>query len=110
MSLFVCTTAIQIALVDCLAEAGVSPNYLIGHSIGELACAYADKALTAQETILAAYQHARCIEEAKLPEGAMASIGLTWENVQEKYSSGWYVKIIYLEIIGCYFFRTPKMF
>lgn len=89
MSLFVCTTAIQIALVDCLAEAGVSPKYLIGHSIGELACAYADKALTAQETILAAYQHARCIEEAKLPEGAMASIGLTWENVQEKYSSGW---------------------
>ena len=45
---------------------------------GELGCGYADGALTADETVLAAYWRGRCVQEAKLPLGAMAAIGKLW--------------------------------
>lgn len=46
--------AIQMALVDVLKIAGIQPDGMIGHSVGELCCAYADGAFTAEQTILAA--------------------------------------------------------
>ncbi|XP_044739892.1 fatty acid synthase-like [Chrysoperla carnea] len=49
------TTAIQIGLVDVLKAIEIEADYLIGYSTGELACAYADGCLTAEQTILAAY-------------------------------------------------------
>lgn len=85
---FVGITAIQMALVDCLYQAGIKVDGLIGHSIGELACAYADKALTAEETILTAYWRGKVIEDAKLPAGAMAVVGLTWEQAQKRCPVG----------------------
>lgn len=65
----------QIALVNCLRDLGVTPDGLIGHSVGELGCAYADGGLTEEQTLLAAYWRGRCVMEAKLPPGAMAAIG-----------------------------------
>ena len=53
----------------------------MGHSVGELACAYADGDLTAQETVLAAYMRGRCIAEAKLPPGAMAAVGKAYSEL-----------------------------
>ena len=47
----------------------------VGHSVGELGCAYADGALTAEQTVLAAYWRGRAVEEADLTEGAMAAVG-----------------------------------
>jgi len=85
---FVAITAIQMALIDCLYQAGVKADGLIGHSIGELACAYADKALTAEETILTAYWRGKVIEDAKLPAGAMAVVGLSWEQAQKRCPAG----------------------
>jgi fatty acid synthase, animal type len=85
---FVAITAIQMALIDCLYQAGVKADGLIGHSIGELACAYADKALTAEETILTAYWRGKVIEDAKLPAGAMAVVGLSWEQAQKRCPVG----------------------
>lgn len=49
------TTAIQIGLVDVLKAIGIAADILIGFSIGEIACAYADNCLTAVQAILAAY-------------------------------------------------------
>ena len=48
---------------------------MVGHSVGELACAYADGTLTLQQTILAAYWRGQIINNAGLPEGYMAAIG-----------------------------------
>jgi len=79
---------IQVALVDCLREAGVVADGMIGHSIGELACAYADNCLTQEEVITVAYQRNKVIEEAKLPEGVMAQVGLTWEQIGHRCPSG----------------------
>ena len=65
----------QVALVKLLREIGLVPNGIIGHSVGEIACGYADGSLTAEEAILAAYWRGVCIEEAKLEPGGMAAVG-----------------------------------
>jgi len=54
---------------------GVEPDGMVGHSIGEQVCAYADGGLTAEEAAVAAYWRGRCISEANLPEGGMAAVG-----------------------------------
>ncbi|XP_013881248.1 fatty acid synthase [Austrofundulus limnaeus] len=77
---FVGLAAIQIALIDLLTNMGLQPDGIIGHSVGELACGYADGSLSHNEAILAAYWRGLCIKEAKLPPGAMAAVGLTWEE------------------------------
>ena len=73
----------------------------MGHSVGELGCAYADGGLTAEETVLAAYWRGRCVTEAKLPPGGMAAVGksnfnsnagLTPLRISQKYSS----RIVYV--------------
>jgi fatty acid synthase len=55
LNALVSNASIQIDLVDCLRQAGISPDGIIGHSVGELVCAYADNCFTAKETLLAAY-------------------------------------------------------
>ena len=53
----------------------IHPEGIVGHSVGELGCAYADGSLTAEEAVLAAYWRGRCISEATLPAGKMAAVG-----------------------------------
>ena len=85
---FVSIAATQVALIDTLASLGIKPDGMIGHSVGELGCAYADKCFTAEQTVLAAYWRGRSIQEAKLPPGAMAAVGLTWEQAKTQCPDG----------------------
>uniref|UniRef100_A0A8D0FYE7 Fatty acid synthase n=1 Tax=Strix occidentalis caurina TaxID=311401 RepID=A0A8D0FYE7_STROC len=80
---FVGLAAIQIAQIDMLKAAGLQPDGILGHSVGELACGYADNSLSHEEAILAAYWRGRCVKEAKLPAGGMAAVGLTWEECKQ---------------------------
>ena len=81
---FVSIAAIQVALVDVLSLIGIEPNGIVGHSVGELGCGYADGGLTAEQTVLAAYWRGRSILESNLPKGSMAAIGLSWEETQKR--------------------------
>ncbi|XP_076288350.1 fatty acid synthase 1 [Lasioglossum baleicum] len=81
---FISIAAIQIALVDLLAYLGIQPDGIIGHSVGELGCAYADGTFTPEQTILAAYWRGRSILDSKLPPGAMAAVGLSWEDAKKR--------------------------
>ena len=85
---FVAIAAIQVALVDVLAAVGVRPDGIVGHSVGELGCAYADGCLTADEVVMAAYWRGRCVKEARLEAGAMAAVGLTWEEAKCRCPEG----------------------
>lgn len=58
-----------------LKAAGLKPDGIVGHSVGELACGYADDSLSHEEAILSAYWRGLCVQEAKLPPGAMAAVG-----------------------------------
>lgn len=65
----------QIGLIDLLSCMGLRPDGIIGHSLGEVACGYADGCLSQEEAVLAAYWRGQCIKEAHLPPGAMAAVG-----------------------------------
>lgn len=71
---------LKVALVDVLRELKIEPDGMIGHSVGELGCAYADGGLTADETILAAYWRGRCVSEGNLPPGKMAAVGKSTDS------------------------------
>ncbi|XP_044740689.1 fatty acid synthase-like [Chrysoperla carnea] len=70
------TTAIQIGLVDVLKAIGIAADNLIGYSIGEIACAYADNCLTAVQAILAAYYCGLASFGSNMIEGSMATFDL----------------------------------
>ena len=53
---------------------------IIGHSVGEISCGYADGCLTAREAILVAYWRGRAVELADIKDGAMAAIGNLYYN------------------------------
>lgn len=62
--------------MDMLRTVGIQEvSGMVGHSVGELGCAYADGALTAEQTVLSAYWRGRAVQEASLPTGAMAAVG-----------------------------------
>ncbi|XP_071653559.1 fatty acid synthase-like isoform X2 [Temnothorax longispinosus] len=73
---------LQIGLVDLLTSIGVVPDFIIGHSIGELICGYADGCLTAEETILSAYFIGLALYESKIINGSMAEINLDLETLK----------------------------
>ncbi|XP_077358210.1 fatty acid synthase isoform X2 [Festucalex cinctus] len=85
---FVGLAAIQIAQLDVLTKMGLQPDGIVGHSVGELACGYADGSLSQEEAILAAYWRGRCIKEADLPPGGMAAVGLTWKECMAQCPKG----------------------
>ncbi|KAK7792288.1 hypothetical protein R5R35_011035 [Gryllus longicercus] len=78
---FVGIATVQVGLVDVLRAVGIEPDVIIGHSAGELGCAYADGCLTAEQTVLAAYERGRATLEAQLVPGAMAAVGLSAAEV-----------------------------
>lgn len=73
---FVGISAIQIAITDVLKKLGISPDFIVGHSLGEVACAYADNCLTLEEAMLTSFYRGKASLSDKLIEGGMAAVGL----------------------------------
>ncbi|XP_047989655.1 fatty acid synthase-like [Leguminivora glycinivorella] len=80
---FVGIAAVQIGLTDVLLELGMVPEKIIGHSVGELGCAYADGCITAEEMILASYSRGIVSKETPFIRGSMAAIGIGFEEVSK---------------------------
>lgn len=76
---FVGIAAIQIGLTDILNAVGLKPDYIIGHSVGELGCAYGDGCFTAEEMILSSYSRGMVSNETEKIFGAMAAVGEGYE-------------------------------
>lgn len=70
-------------MFDVLIATGITPNLIIGHSIGELGCAYADGCLTAEETLKAAYYFGLAILNSKIPVGITAIVGLGYNQIKD---------------------------
>jgi acyl transferase domain-containing protein/SAM-dependent methyltransferase len=73
-------TAIQVALVDTLAELAIRPNSVLGHSSGEIAAAYAAGRISRRAAIVIAYYRG-VTSQGITRDGAMAVIGLSWDEV-----------------------------
>jgi len=70
--------------VDILRALDIEPDGIIGHSLGELGCAYADGCFTAEETITAAYARGQASIDSTLPNGMMAAVGLGYKAIKDR--------------------------
>ncbi|KAH8678404.1 putative polyketide synthase [Xylariales sp. PMI_506] len=68
-------TAVQLAIVNFLAECGILPFAVVGHSSGEIAAAYAAGAINMSEAIVCAYIRGQA-SQRHVRNGGMAAIGL----------------------------------
>ncbi|KAG5891275.1 hypothetical protein JTB14_019645 [Gonioctena quinquepunctata] len=84
LNCFVGIAAMQIALTDLIKSLGIEPDGIIGHSVGELGCAYADGCMTAEQMILAAYCRGMASIEVELIKGMMAAIGLGYDQIKSR--------------------------
>lgn len=74
--------ALQIALVDVLRDWGIVPDFVLGHSSGEVAGAYASGALTAEAAMATAtFRGTSHVVGHEVQRGSMAAIGLGREGV-----------------------------
>lgn len=69
-------------MVDILRSLKIKPDYIIGHSSGELACAYADECFTTEQAILSAYTRGAVSVETKFIPGIMAAVGIGYKNLK----------------------------
>ncbi|XP_072160818.1 fatty acid synthase-like [Bemisia tabaci] len=81
LNAFVGITACQIGLVEILRALKLEPAGMVGHSVGELGCAYADNCLTLKQAILAAHARGRASQESTLIKGMMAAVGMGHSDI-----------------------------
>lgn len=77
-------TALQVALVDLLAESGIKLNAVVGHSSGEIAAVYAAGYINASDAIRIAYYrgvHAN-VESDHNVSGLMMAVGMGFEEAR----------------------------
>lgn len=78
------TTAIQIAIVDLLESLGIRPSFVVGHSSGEIAAAFACGAISREEAWEVAYYRglAASASRSKLPgfRGGMMAVSMSLDE------------------------------
>ncbi|KAF9823812.1 hypothetical protein SFRURICE_006663, partial [Spodoptera frugiperda] len=77
---FIGIAAVQIGLTDVLKTIGIEPDYIIGYSVGDFGCAYADGCLTAEEVILSAYNRGLALENKPYFKDSMADISIGYHQ------------------------------
>jgi len=75
----------QIGLVDILRAVNIEPDGIVGHSVGELGCAYVDGCFTAEQMMLAAYYRGRASLETELIKGLMAAVGKFPDKINHNF-------------------------
>ncbi|KYQ54157.1 Fatty acid synthase, partial [Trachymyrmex zeteki] len=83
LNAFLGIIAIQIGLVDLLTSLGITPDHMIGHSAGELVCAYADECLTIEQTILSAYFIGIACAGGKIIDSSMALVNIDYKCLKD---------------------------
>ena len=83
IEVFVCIVAIQIALIDLFKHINILPDGIVGHSLGEIACAYCDGAIDRRQALCVAYWRAKILSDNKYTEGMMAVVNLSWTECMQ---------------------------
>ncbi|KYN04769.1 Fatty acid synthase [Cyphomyrmex costatus] len=82
LNAFLGIIVIQVGLVDLLTSLGIIPDYMISHSGGELGCAYADKCLTIEQTILSAYFVGLACAKGKIIHSSMVVVRIDYDSLK----------------------------
>lgn len=80
---FVGITSIQIALINLLKDIEVKPDFIIGHSMGELAAGYADGGLTEEQAILCSYYIGYITVRDRNVKGTMVAVDEGYKNIKD---------------------------
>ncbi|CAG2110585.1 unnamed protein product, partial [Medioppia subpectinata] len=89
---FVATTALQVSLFAVIKDLGITPDGIIGHSFGEIACAFADGCLTVKEAMIyTAFRAINSKQNAKITKGLMAFVGLSRAEALKYCSNDVYI-------------------
>ncbi|MEX5715763.1 acyltransferase domain-containing protein [Serratia ureilytica] len=72
--------AVEISMAELLMHYGVEPDWVIGHSLGEIAAAWAAGVFSVQEALVFAAHRGRLM--AGLPSGMMLAVELSVQQVQ----------------------------
>ncbi len=77
---------LQVALAAELAELGIEPAAIVGHSVGEVSAAYVSGALTLHDALMVSYHRGR-LQATTDGTGAMLAAELSesqaWEQISE---------------------------
>lgn len=85
---FCATTAIEIALFELLKALNITPDGIIGHSFGEIACAYADGCIDAKQAMVITYVRGAITESDKqIIKGLMAVCALNKDEAKKLIAS-----------------------
>ncbi|OPC77137.1 beta-ketoacyl synthase [Embleya scabrispora] len=77
---------IQVALVDALADRGVEPDMVLGHSVGEVAAAYCSRALTLAQAARVIVERSRAQATAR-GRGRMAAVALSPQQARDEIAA-----------------------
>jgi acyl transferase domain-containing protein/NADPH:quinone reductase-like Zn-dependent oxidoreductase len=72
---------LQVALTRELAEFGIAPSAMVGHSLGELPAAYLAGALSLDDALLVTYHRAR-LQATTAGTGGMLAVGLPYRELE----------------------------
>ncbi|KAG5683715.1 hypothetical protein PVAND_012980 [Polypedilum vanderplanki] len=75
--------SIEMALTDILHELNIKPDWIIGHSFGEIGCSYADGCFTREEALITAYLRAKITLDSGIQGGSMAAIGMHYSELEK---------------------------
>ncbi|MFE3445793.1 type I polyketide synthase [Nocardia sp. NPDC059180] len=73
---------VQVGLVRELAQYGITPAAIVGHSVGEVSAAYISGMLSLRDAVRVAYHRAR-LQASTAGTGGMLAVGLTKEQAVE---------------------------
>ncbi|GAA5057426.1 type I polyketide synthase [Nocardia callitridis] len=73
---------VQVGLVRVLAQYGVEPAAIVGHSVGEVSAAYIAGVLSLSDAVLVAYHRAR-LQATTAGTGGMLAVGMSPEQAGE---------------------------
>ncbi|MEV0366079.1 type I polyketide synthase [Nocardia fusca] len=77
---------VQVALVAELAEYGITPARIVGHSVGEVSAAYVTGMLTLDEAVTVAYHRSR-LQARTAGTGGMLAVGTGPDTVREYFGA-----------------------
>ncbi|KAL5283436.1 hypothetical protein ACFFRR_005987 [Megaselia abdita] len=78
---FIAITTMQIGFINIMKCLDLKPDYILGHSLGEIACGYADGCLTEEQAILCAYYRGLVTKNGKV-KGRMAVVFMSAKELE----------------------------
>lgn len=78
--------ALQVSLAELYRSRGVTPDILVGHSVGETAAAYISGSLSLEDAALVVFHRSR-LQQTTKGSGGMLAVGVDYEKAQALISA-----------------------